>query len=572
MFSQIAHLSESFVPRVAWAAAFCVLLGGCEKSSAPDIIFLGGPVLTVNANDEVAHALALRDGVITAVGSEEVVLSLKGASTQVIDLQGRALMPGFVAAHEHPALSAVFNGAIDLSGFKYKTNAEVWQALRSAVALAPKGQWIYAGGLDAILTPDLKFPHRKELDAIAPDNPLVLVSQTLHSFWANSRAFEEAGISGNTPDPGAGSYYARDAQGELTGFVAETRAAAPLVKELKSPWKIYGRYVDVLNGFLANGFTSVASLGYNVPPMMARIAASRQFSPRIRQFFYLVEDELQYLPDAPDSDNSYFRVLGVKLWHDGSPYTGSMYASIPYLDSQLVHTLGIKPGSVGAAMMSEDALVKKLHKFSTGGWQIAIHSQGDASNRAVLQAVDKAGPLLGQEPVVRLEHGVFMPQDGLEMMARLGVTASFHIHHIKYYGDTLANSIVGLRAAQQTLPIRSAFARHVRPTLHADSPMFPARGFALMQTAMNRKSDLGLMLNAEQGITVQQALRAMTINGAYQLRLQDQTGSLEVGKWADLQIVNGNPYNMPVQRLDAMKTLAVYVNGKLQYGAISEGR
>jgi predicted amidohydrolase YtcJ len=547
------------------ALVLATLLAGCGKTSAPDTIFVGGPVLTVNARNEVVQALAVRDGIIAAVGSEESVLASKGANTQVIDLQGNTLMPGFIAAHEHPAISAVFNGAINLSGFKYKTNAEVWQALRSAVALAPKGQWIYAGGLDAILTPDLKFPSRKELDAIAPDNPMVLVSQTLHSFWANSRAFEEAGIDRDTPDPGAGSYYERDAQGELTGFVAETRAAVPLVKELKSPWKIYNRYVDVLNGFLANGFTSVASLGYNVPPLMARVAASHRFSPRIRQFFYLVDEELKYLPDAPDTDNPYFRVLGVKLWHDGSPYTGSMYTSTPYLDTPLAHTLGIKPGSAGAAMMSEDALVEKLQKYSAGGWQVAIHSQGDASNRAVLQAVEKAGPLKGQSPVVRLEHGVFMPQDSVEKMARLGVTASFHIHHIKYYGDALANSIIGLLAAQQTLPIRSAFAWHVRPTLHADSPMFPPLGFALMQTAMNRKTGLGLLLNADQGITAQQALRAMTVNGAYQLRLQDQTGSLEVGKWADLQIVNGNPYSTPVEELGALKTLAVYVNGKRQY-------
>lgn len=542
------------------------VLAACS-GAAPDIIFRGGPVLTVNAQDAVAQALAMRDGVITAVGSEAEVMATKTASTQVIDLQGKALMPGFVGAHEHPTLTAVFNGAIDLSGFRYKTNAEVWAALRQGVAGVPKGQWIYAGGLDAILTPDLKIPSRTELDAIAPDNPVVLVSQTLHSFWANSRAFAEAGITRDTPDPGAGSYYERDAQGEFTGFIAESRAAQPLLKELKAPWKLYNRYVNVLDGLLANGFTSVASLGYNVPPLLARAAASKQLSPRIRQYFYLVEDELQYLPSQADNGNDYFKVLDIKLWHDGSPYTGSMYASMPYLDSPLGRTLGIRGGSQGSAMIAQDALVDKLHRYTTQGWQVSIHSQGDASNREVLQAVQKAGTLLGAAPVVRLEHGVFMGTDSVAQAAQLGVSPSFHIHHIKYYGDALANSIVGLAAAQQTLPVRAAFAAGVHPTLHADSPMFPPKGFALMQTAMNRATGLGLLLNAPEAITAQQALRAMTVHGAYQLRMGDKTGSLEVGKWADLQVVDRNPYDTPVAQLDQLRPTAVYVGGRLQYQA-----
>lgn len=564
MTPSIPPSSLRFRPYALAALLATTLLAACQKEG-PDVIFRGGPILTVNAQDQVVQALAMRDGVITAVGSEQEVLATQGPRTEVIDLQGRTLMPGFVAAHEHPGITAVFNGGINLSGFKYKTNAEVWATLRSEVAKVPKGQWIYAVGLDAILTPDLKIPGIKELDAIAPDNPLVLVSQTLHSFWANSRAFEAAGITRDTKDPGAGSYYERDAQGNFTGFVAETRAAQPLIKELKSPLKIYSRYTEVLDALLANGFTSVASLGFNVPPLLARVAASRNFTPRIRQYFYLTEDELNNLPDSPANGNDYFAVRGIKLWHDGSPYTGSMYTSTPYLDSPLGHTLGIQAGSHGAAMIPEDTLVAKIKDYTAKGWQVAIHSQGDVSNQAVLNAIEKAGPLAGPAPAVRLEHGVFMQQASVDKLAQLGITPSFHIHHIKYYGDALANSIVGLAAAQQTLPVRSAFAHGVHPTLHADSPMFPPLGFALMQTAMNRATGLGLLLNAPEAITAQQALRAMTIHGAYQLRLQDKTGSLEVGKWADLQVVDRNPYTTPVPELDQLHTQAVYVGGKRQF-------
>lgn len=548
-------------------AALTLALAGCAHTTAPDLIVHGGPILTVNGTDDIAQAMAVRDGVIVTVGSQARVLAEAGPTTEIIDLKGRAVLPGFVGAHEHPSITAVFNGAIDLSGFTYKTNEQVWQALRDAVTRAPRGDWIYAGGLDAILTPDLKIPSRLELDAIAPDNPLVLVSQSLHSFWANSRAFEEAGITRNTADPGTGSYYERDSHGELTGFVAETRAGAPLLKELKSPWKMFRRYGDVLDDLLANGFTSVASLGYNVPPLLARVAASHRWQPRIRQFNYLIEDELQYLPASPANGNDYFRVLGVKLWHDGSPYTGSMYTSAPYLDSALGKTLGIAPGSHGAAMMTQDALVEKIRTYTRAGWQVAIHSQGDASNRAVLQAIEQAGALPGRAPVVRLEHGVFLPRESVDTLAKLGVTPSFHIHHIRYYGNALADAIVGHEAASHSLPVRSAFESKLHPTLHADSPMFPARGFALMQTAIDRKTGSDRTLNADESITIREALRAMTVNGAYQLRLHDRTGSLEAGKWADFQIVDRNPYEVPVAELDKVRVQAVYVGGARKFHA-----
>lgn len=551
--------------RAGLCAALLGALGACSNDSGADLIFRGGPVLTINAEDQVAEAMAVRDGVIVAVGKEADVMVRRSGRTEVVDLKGRALMPGFVGAHEHPTLSAVFGGAIDLSGFTHKTNASVWQALRQAVARMPKGEWIYASGLDAMLTPDLRIPSRKELDAIAPDHPVVLVSQTLHSFWANSKAFEAAGITRSTPDPGAGSYYERDQQGELTGFVAETRAATPLLKVLKSPWSMYDRYVDVLDGLLASGFTSVASLGYNLPPLLARVAASRKGQPRIRQFFYLVEDELNYLPDKPDTDNPFFRVLGVKLWHDGSPYTGSMFMSAPYLDSPLTHTLSIAPGSHGAAMLSEEVLATKLRHYAGQGWQVAIHSQGDSSNRAVLNALAQAGPLPGPAPVVRLEHCVLLPASEVKRLAELGATASFHIHHILYYGDALERSLIGPLMAQQVLPVLTAFEQGVRPTLHADTPMFPAKAFKLMQTAIDRATSSGQPLNAAQAIDVRQALRAMTIHGAWQLRLAEKTGSLEPGKWADLQIVDRNPYAVPVQALDRLKTEAVYVAGKQQF-------
>lgn len=552
-----------------WTAALVLLTAAGSwwlgKPPASDLIFYGGPILTVNDQDQVVEALAVKDGVIVAVGPAADVLTYRTADTRLIDLQGRTLLPGFVAAHEHPTLTAVFRGAHDLSGFTHHSNAQVWAELKKAVADTAPGEWVYAGGLDAILVPDLQVPMREALDALAPDNPVVLISQTLHSAWANSRAFEEAGITLETPDPGYGSYYERDADGEFTGFIAETRAMAPFVDGLRAPLGLVGRYGDTLDGYLSQGFTSVASLGYNLPPWMARLVALRDFHPRIRQFFYLVDSELKYLPERPDHDEAYFRVLGVKLWHDGSPYTGSMLTSAPYLDSPLGRTLGIQPGSHGAGMIAQDDLIERIQRYTTQGWQVAIHSQGDESNRQVAQAILKALPSGAVTRQVRLEHSVMLPPDLMEALAERGVSVSFHINHILYYGDALADSIIGRRAAQQVLPVRRAFELQMHPSLHADSPMFPTEGFSLMQTAITRKTSSGQTLNAAQAINVKQALRAMTINGAWQLGIEQQVGSLEVGKWADLQIVDRYPYAVAPEALRSTKVLEVFVGGQPQF-------
>ncbi len=541
--------------------ALALLLAACSGPQGPDLIVHGGPILTVDAADAVVEAIACRDGTITSSGTASAILATRSPSTTVIDLEGRALVPGFVAAHEHPTLTAVFGGAVDVSGFTHASDEDVWSALRAAVAATPKGRWIHAMGLDPVLVPDLVLPTRRGLDEIAPDHPLVVISQTMHSFWANSRAFEAAGITRDIPDPGRGSFYGRDESGELTGFVSESAAAAPMLEPLKSPWRMISRYEAALDELVAAGFTSVGSLGFNVPPLLARWASSKGGRPRIRQVVYTADVDRSYLPERPDRGDPFFRIQGVKLWHDGSPYTGSMFLDEPYLDTPLSRALGIAPGSRGEAMIAPDELVALLRRHSEQGWQVAIHSQGDASNREVLDALEQVPDRPDVAPR-RLEHGVLLPKDALARMAALRVTPSFHVNHLWYYGDALVESILGPERAARILPIRSAFELGLRPTLHADSPMFPPEPLSLMRTAMLRRTRGGRVLGEDEAIDARQALRAMTIHGAAQLGLEDLVGSLEPGKQADFTVLSGNPYETPAEGIDRLRVEDVYLAGR----------
>lgn len=534
----------------------------CGKTNAPDTIFVGGKILTVDNVDAVVEAVAIKKGIIVHTGARAQLLAMADSDTQIIDLKGKTLVPGFIAAHEHPTLTAVFANTVNLSGFSFSSQQAMWQNLRDAVKNAEKGEWIYAMGLDPVLMPDLILPNKQFLDEIAPDNPLFIISQTMHSFWANSKAFNKVSINKDSIDPGNGSYYGKNTSGELSGFISESTAAEPFLENLKSPFAVIERYQNTLQDLLSSGFTSVASAGYNMPPMAAKYASSDGFEPRIRQFVYLTAKELRYLPDAPENEDDYYQILGIKLWHDGSPYTGTMALSQPYLNNQLTTTMGIGENHKGESRLSVEDFENQVKKYSQSGWQLAVHSQGDQSGRdslAVFRAIlDNKGKTLRH----RFEHCLLVPESTLAEFKPLGLTPSFHINHIYYYGDALSTSIIGPQRAQQILPLKTAFDLGLHPTIHADSPMFPSDALSLMKTAVLRKTKSGKILGPDQTISVQRALRTVTINAAWQLHMEDKIGSIEVGKYADFTLLSGNLYELPPEQWKQIKVEQVWLAGE----------
>lgn len=212
-------------------------------------------------------------------------------------------------------------------------------------------------------------------------------------------------------------------------------------------------------------------------------------------------------------------------------------------------------------MIAHDRLVAQIRQYGDAGWQVAIHSQGDASNRAVAAALAEV-PDHPELAPRRIEHCVMIPREALATLASLRVSPSFHINHLWYYGETLNDSILGPERTAAILPIKAAFELGLRPTLHADSPMFPPEPFSLMRTAMLRRTRTGRVIGADQAIDARQALRAMTINGAYQLGAEDLIGSIEVGKQADLVVLSASPYDVAPESIDTIRSTEVYLAGR----------
>ena len=225
------------------------LLFACSQGDAPDKIFHGGPILTVDNNDQVVDAIATKHGIITYLGPSGLILQRADSSTEIIDLGGKTLIPGFIAAHEHPTLTAVSSSTVDVSGFSFDSSQAMWQHLKQNIEQAEPGEWIFASGLDPVLMPDLVSPDMAFLDKLAPNNPLFIISQTMHSFWANSKAFAAHGSTKLTSDPGKGSYYGKGEDGELNGFISESAAAQTFMEPLKSSIGMLGKYQDTLQNF-----------------------------------------------------------------------------------------------------------------------------------------------------------------------------------------------------------------------------------------------------------------------------------------------------------------------------------
>jgi hypothetical protein len=241
----------------------------------------------------------------------------------------------------------------------------------------------------------------------------------------------------------------------------------------------------------------------------------------------------------------------------------------PYLESKLCCcTLGIAPGTTGHVNFEPgevSAVVERLHRE---GWQVLTHAQGDRGTREMLDVYEAA--LTAHERPDhrwRLEHCALIEPDQLERAARLGVVPSFHVNHVYYYGPELKADILGPERGERLMPIGSALACGHRVSLHADSPMYPPEPFRLIATAVTRRTRLGDAIAPGEAISVEQALRAVTIDAAWQLFADDRIGSLETGKLADLTVVDRNPLTISPETLCETQVLETWLGGRRCYAA-----
>lgn len=558
--------------RISLVALFLISQSAIAGGSA-DTIFYGGPIVTVNKKNEEVQALAIQNGKIVAVGTKDAVTKKwQSSSTQVIDLKGQTLMPGFVEPHVHIINTAVSDILwVNLSNFTlpYDTLDSLSQKLKAQLGTIPTGGWLLAAGAD----PSRTSPFMAELtadilDKVSTEVPIFVMNQSDHIAYVNHKALELAGINDQTPNPGGGGVYVKDSRGKLTGKLIEFPAFSTVMSKFPAPTQT--QFIDAIRKTMINmaskGATTVADVGVGAYAGIEKevaiykgLVANGAAPVRVRG--YLWGDSLPVGFDAikPNEGNDFLRFIGVKYISDGSTQGLTAALNDPY-----IYPSGSKWR--GELNYKDDQLLSLMKPFFDQGWQIAIHSNGD---RAVEQSLNNYEKLLGQNPKakdrrLRIEHFTINTSDQVKRAVKMGVIPGFTIGHVDYWGEAFNNHIIGPERSKRIDPAGDFKRAGGKFTLHSDTPVTNFGPLNYISEEVTRLWQLPpqKVLGKDQSVSVDDAIRAITIDAAYNLFADNLVGSLEVGKQADLVVLEKNPRKTPPADIRNIKVMGTYIDGK----------
>jgi len=531
----------------------------------PADLVVYGTVLTVDESRPTAEALAVSEGRIVAVGDRADVEAFIGPDTETVELGDACVMPGLVEAHGHPLMEAIVlsDRMVDIRPVTMRGADDVVAAIRSEVKRrGPDGA--YLNGWDPLLQPGLPEPTLAWLNGEAPDTPLVIIHNSGHKAYFNTAAAQKADLTRDTPDP-KGAKYGHDANGDLDGTAEETGAVFSLLSGAISP----SDYPAMLHAELGRlnrvGLTTCSEMAFD--PVFRPVVEQMRDDLTVRLRVYEISNTQMVTDSAPVNGDDLFRQVGIKIWVDGSPWIGNIDLSFPYLDTDAVRTIGVTPGSCGHANYTREQLTEIVHAYFPQGWPMACHVQGDAGVDTILDIYEE---VLRKHPRpdhrLRLEHVGAIRDEQLQRAHDLGVTCSIFVDQIHYWGDVIVDGLFGAEHGNRWMPCGSAVATGMRISLHNDPPVTPEEPLRNISVAATRIAPSGRVLGPEQLITVEQAIRAQTIDAAWQLFADDVIGSLEVGKYADLVVLSADPRAVPPETIADLEVRATYLAGRRVHG------
>jgi predicted amidohydrolase YtcJ len=532
---------------------------------ATDVIVINANVITVDPSHPAAEAFAIDNGHFVAIGSNAEILKLKTASTRVIDLHGMTVTPGFEDVHLHP--QAIFEEGtphyrVWLGEDKTRTIDQVVAALKKQAALTPAGKMISGYGYNDVALG--RHPNRHDLDKVSTTQPIVITHGSGHITVVNSFVLEAAGVTKDTPDPPGGALD-RDPDGTPNGVIRES-ARGLISKGTRSEYRDPVSHRDELAGYMTcfrqyseKGITS-ASIAGSGPSTFQLMQELRDTGNPVRVGFMFSAsdfDRLQAAGIARGLGDDRLRITALKTYQGNSLSGRTAWLSEAYSD---------RPGYFGIPpARTQEQLDADYQKWWDAGWQVATHSNGDREIDMVLTAIERA-EAKNPRPDARwrIEHASVMNQALLDRAKKDGVILVFH-SYMWEYGDILQS--YGPQRLAMMHAYRTAIDMGIPVAGHSDSPISAADPLLRIQDMVTRTSSHGLVVGPEQKVSVDDAIKVWTLDGAYATFEEKIKGSITPGKLADFVVLEKDPRKVAPNTIKDIRLVATYLGGVNVYTA-----
>jgi predicted amidohydrolase YtcJ len=560
-------------------AVLAATLAARQTVSPADLVLLNGRIVTLDSPAD-AQAIASRGSRIVAIGSDADVKPYTGPATQVIDLQGMLVVPGFVEGHGH--FTGLGEAQLQLNLMKVQSWDEIVAMVAQAVKQARPGQWIYGRGWHqekwtAKPSPQVEgFPTHHALSKVSPDNPVLLTHASGHATFANARAMEISDVMSSTPDPPGGDIL-KDSAGRPTGVFRET--ASRLIRRgagepALSPGDAAARARRVLElasqEVLAKGITSFqdAGSGFDTVDLMKAMVDEGRIGNRLWVMLRADNNSLgQRLAKyrMVDHADGFLTVRGIKKSIDGALGPRGAWLLEPYAD---------KPGDTGHNTTAVEDVRETARLALEHGYQLCVHAIGDRANRETLTIFEEAFKSKGGDGKGlrwRVEHAQHLHPSDIPRFGRLGVIASMQGVHCTSDAPYVVARLGERRAAEGAYVWQKLMQSGAVVTNGTDAPVEDVDPIASYYATVSRRLADGSVFFADQRLSRLDALKTYTINGAYAAFEEDSRGSLKVGKYADMVVLSKDILTVEEKEIPSTRVRYTIVGGKVRFAQRGKG-
>ncbi|RKD90194.1 amidohydrolase [Mangrovibacterium diazotrophicum] len=540
--------------------ASLLALFGCKSApeNPADTIYWGGTIVTMAGDSpQYAEAVAVKDGKILFVGSQIDAQKYEGDSTEVRNLDGKTLLPGFIDPHSHfinaTQLVTWVNASPRPVG-EVNSVAELKTTIADFIKKKPlkEGEWLVGYGYDQTMFEDREATCL-DLDEVVPDNPVLIIHVSAHGALLNSKALEAANITAETKDPDGGVISRMPNSRKPSGLLMEN-AFMPVFESMPKPTagELLKTFAKAQEEYTKWGYTTAqeGATTFDDLQLLKKASADGLLVIDVISYPLFIDMEKIVGKDSFGSYSKHLKLGGIKVLLDGSPQGGTA----------MQHYLTPGPNGEadwhGVSFVPKDVFFKVMQTCYDNNLQLNVHTNGSEAIQEMIDGMQQINYDKSKDLRWCSIHCQFVTDPQLDQIAALGLVPSFFTNHAFYWGDVHIKNF-GQEAAEHLSPIATAYGKGLRPTNHTDYSVTPLDPFMTIWTAVKRETRSGRILGAEERATVYQALQMLTSNVAYQYHEEASKGTLEAGKLADLVILDKNPLDLDETTIDEVKNTKV---------------